>query len=312
MFRSIIKSRLSPLIPKAIRNYATEVASLNNVNIEAGIPGLYTAKGLEEAWIKPQTYLINHLKTMDNYKDMELEEVLKFAYSSSTDPNVDNTKIAHFAGQIYANEYSMLSMKSKSILSDAEIAEITNSLKKKVDPADALSNTTKISVADESIPNDPLQYILDASEIERADKLNTYADSSESASPYTAFATEFIKSFESSISFQTLLLTQAEATFSSGYTWLVYNQKLHKMFVMNTYDGGIPATMFSDNERHQVKPLLNVSVWQHAYIHDYGVAGKRKYLENWWNCIDWSVVLNRYTNLAKPTEFRDPSSTFYR
>lgn len=39
--------------------------------------------------------------------------------------------------------------------------------------------------------------------------------------------------------------------------------------------------------------LLGVNTWQHVYLTDYGVGGKREYLEAWWESIDWEVVRNR-------------------
>ena len=41
---------------------------------------------------------------------------------------------------------------------------------------------------------------------------------------------------------------------------------------------------------HDLKPLLNVNVWQHMWLNDYGAFGKRKYLTNFWEKIDWNVV----------------------
>ena len=37
---------------------------------------------------------------------------------------------------------------------------------------------------------------------------------------------------------------------------------------------------------------MGVCTWEHAWIHDHGVSsdGKRRYLEEWWKCIDWKVV----------------------
>ena len=39
-----------------------------------------------------------------------------------------------------------------------------------------------------------------------------------------------------------------------------------------------------------VHPVLCVNTWEHAWMFDWGVAGKEKYLESWWDCIDWNVV----------------------
>lgn len=39
-----------------------------------------------------------------------------------------------------------------------------------------------------------------------------------------------------------------------------------------------------------IEPLLCVNVWPHVYLEQFGFAGKRKYLEKWWDSIDWSKV----------------------
>ena len=36
--------------------------------------------------------------------------------------------------------------------------------------------------------------------------------------------------------------------------------------------------------------LTCVNTWQHCWLMDKGIAGKREYLEDWWDSIDWRVV----------------------
>ena len=51
-------------------------------------------------------------------------------------------------------------------------------------------------------------------------------------------------------------------------------------------------------------PVLCVNTWEHVYLVDYGVGaydpstgtkvgGKRAFVEEWWNKIDWNVVADR-------------------
>lgn len=42
-----------------------------------------------------------------------------------------------------------------------------------------------------------------------------------------------------------------------------------------------------------VMPVLCVNTWEHVYLYDYGVKGKRKYLEAWWKAVDWGIVQER-------------------
>jgi superoxide dismutase, Fe-Mn family len=47
-------------------------------------------------------------------------------------------------------------------------------------------------------------------------------------------------------------------------------------------------------------PVLCLNTWEHVWLTDYGVSGKRDYIENWWNRIDWQKV----TDTAKLTNRR--------
>ena len=46
-----------------------------------------------------------------------------------------------------------------------------------------------------------------------------------------------------------------------------------------------------------IVPLLCVNTWEHVWLHDYGITGKRKYLEKWWDTIDWDKVKD-YANIT--------------
>lgn len=40
-------------------------------------------------------------------------------------------------------------------------------------------------------------------------------------------------------------------------------------------------------------PLIAINLWDHAYLHDYGVGGRSQYVQNCLNNLNWSVVNNR-------------------
>lgn len=42
-----------------------------------------------------------------------------------------------------------------------------------------------------------------------------------------------------------------------------------------------------------VVPLLAVSTWEHTFMRDWGSWGKREFLEQWWEKIDWDVAYNK-------------------
>jgi superoxide dismutase, Fe-Mn family len=46
--------------------------------------------------------------------------------------------------------------------------------------------------------------------------------------------------------------------------------------------------------------ILALDVWEHAYILDYGAAGKGKYVDAFFNNLNWSVCEERYAKLSAP------------
>lgn len=60
-----------------------------------------------------------------------------------------------------------------------------------------------------------------------------------------------------------------------------------------------------------IVPLLCVNTWQHVWLHDYGITGKRAYLEKWWDKINWEKV-RQYTNISSQANARYNESQFQK
>lgn len=58
-------------------------------------------------------------------------------------------------------------------------------------------------------------------------------------------------------------------------------------------------------------PILCLNVWQHMWIPDYGIMGKRAYLAAWWERIDWDVVANKY-NMKEKIDGYNTASIYRR
>jgi Fe-Mn family superoxide dismutase len=52
----------------------------------------------------------------------------------------------------------------------------------------------------------------------------------------------------------------------------------------------------------KVMPVLCVNTWEHVYVFDYGLPGKRKYLSDWWDAVDWDTVNHRAPSDAKASD----------
>lgn len=98
--------------------------------------------------------------------------------------------------------------------------------------------------------------------------------------------------FESFDKFKEQFVTAALGRFGSGWTWLVMDNGQHA-----SPAGGlrIESTANQDNplmENKNVKILLGLDVWEHAYYLKY--QNRRKdYAEGWFGLIDWEEVEKR-------------------
>lgn len=80
-------------------------------------------------------------------------------------------------------------------------------------------------------------------------------------------------------------LDKAAATFfGSGWTFLAMNEG-GELKILSLPNGDNPL-------RYNLKPLLAIDVWEHAYYLDY--QNRRKdYLKNFWLLVNWHVVSTR-------------------
>lgn len=73
--------------------------------------------------------------------------------------------------------------------------------------------------------------------------------------------------------------------FGSGWAWLAIDAG-GKLVIMKTSNAGNPL-------RDGFKPILTMDVWEHAYYLDTQNV-RPKYIENFWNVINWDIIENRF------------------
>jgi Fe-Mn family superoxide dismutase len=77
----------------------------------------------------------------------------------------------------------------------------------------------------------------------------------------------------------------AATLFGSGWAWLVKDEN-GNLEIVQTANAGNPL-------RDGKMPLLTCDVWEHAYYLDKQNA-RPKYIEDFWNVLDWNVIAERY------------------
>ncbi|MEJ5208293.1 MAG: Fe-Mn family superoxide dismutase [Lysobacteraceae bacterium] len=92
------------------------------------------------------------------------------------------------------------------------------------------------------------------------------------------------KAFGSFDTFKEEFTKLSIGTFGSGWGWLVQRPD-GSLGLVSTSNAGTPIT-------GEDTPLLTCDVWEHAYYIDYRNA-RPKYLEHFWNLVNWEFVASR-------------------
>lgn len=98
---------------------------------------------------------------------------------------------------------------------------------------------------------------------------------------------EIIKTYGSLDEFKLEFKNKALNQFGSGYAWLICNN-CGKLKIISTVNQDCPISM-------NLKPILTVDVWEHAYYLKYKNR-RDEYLDNWFNVINWELAEQLYQN----------------
>jgi len=103
--------------------------------------------------------------------------------------------------------------------------------------------------------------------------------------PTGEIAAQIAKDFEGGFEALKKAFNEAGAKqFGSGWAWVVYSDG--KLKVTSTPNQDSPLTQ-------GLKPIIGNDVWEHAYYLKYQNL-RPKYLENWWNVVNWTEINKRF------------------
>ena len=102
--------------------------------------------------------------------------------------------------------------------------------------------------------------------------------------PTGAIAAQILEDFGSFEAFKKAFNESGVKQFGSGWAWAIFTEG--KLKVVSTPNQDSPLT-----QGHY--PILGNDVWEHAYYLKYQNL-RPKYLENWWNVVNWVEVNKRF------------------
>ena len=251
-----------------------------------GIPGLFSPRGLEIAWFDYQHHLLTQLNlAIEKFPELgEIRGLGNFATALTQSEDPEFRPLAATAAQAYTNEFFFKSINPAGSKNPHPVlgpGEFKNA------PAPALDLFAPMY----NLPRMP----------EGTDELSEEDFASVQSQDFHTFSFLTRSSDLGKLAnFKELAITRGDLQMGNGAVWLVKHGDQGSL--MNTYGWGTPLThqtaegyeaLTSTSAQLSVTPVLAINLWEHVYLYDYGVAGKRRFLENVFDCIDWAVVDDR-------------------
>ncbi|KAH7072723.1 Fe superoxide dismutase-like protein [Paraphoma chrysanthemicola] len=266
-------ARASCRAPRCTRTYTVPTLLNHNDLQRHGIPGLFSRKGFNTAYTAYQRHIIDELNASTDGTTYENQEPKSLVIEFARDP----TKAYAFnvASMAFNNHFFFRGINVNPDVQSQPSQDLTAQIRKDFSSVDTLRET---------------------------------------------------------------FLSTAEAMFGPGFVWLVQTNDSHigSLRILPTYLAGSPLSgahyrrQSHDLTTHNadsyqalnkvgsfgaaakqntqpkkplggvdVIPLLCVNTWEHVWLQDFGVLGKRKYLEAWWDKIDWGFVRDNATLISR-------------
>jgi len=109
--------------------------------------------------------------------------------------------------------------------------------------------------------------------------------------PKGALLDQITHDFGSFKAFKKHFTEAAKKVEGPGWAILVWSPRSHRLTILQ-------AEKHQNLSQWDVVPLLVLDVWEHAYYLNYK-TDKDKYIDNWWNIVNWDEVSDRFNKAEK-------------
>lgn len=261
----------------------------NNALVKEGVPGLLSAPSFKTAWTDYQGWVVQKLNEKTAGTQLEFDDPKTVLLKTAREPAFAAT--FNYASMAFNNHFFF-----KGITRDEQIAPPSHTLTAAIDLAFSSMDTLRAEfLATAEVMFGPgFVWLVEHQPRESRAGLRILATYLAGSPLPGAHYRE-----------QSQDLNTQDPSYLAGLSQAEYARQTTVQNTAGVY--GQHSTQRSNQSKlalggAEVTPLLCVNTWEHVWLGDYGVEGKRKYLENWWDRIDWSVV-NQLASVRPTNKF---------
>ncbi|KAI5358811.1 putative manganese/iron superoxide dismutase [Septoria linicola] len=257
---------------------------------EAGVPGLFSRDGYNMAWKQYQSLLIQKLNELTAGEPIADKDPKDLALIFARDPL--NAALFNHASMAFNNHFFFNSL-STAPLPLSKAPQLTESLVKTFGSIETLRATMIDTAASMFGPG--FVWLVWARNIDSSSASRGSAAFSSRSGSWRLLTTYLAGTPFPEAGYRQQGLDMSNHTPNSYQAYLQQQAQIPGntagAFGPHSQSGRAAAKLPPGGTN--VMPVLCVNTWQHVYLYDFGVAGKRQYLEKWWNAVDWGIVQER-------------------
>lgn len=265
-------------------------------NFKDGVPGLLSADGFDMAWNQYMQHTLDKLNALTEGTELEDRDTKQILHATARDP--DQAPIFNHASMAHNTHFFFRALTPNP-------KPMPENLKRQLTTSFSSVETLRreITLTAASMFGPGFVWL-----VKTASPVGTNSSvySSATDKPFRPGAT-YGPSSPSEQEYK-ILTTYLAGSPYPGAHWRQQSQD------MNTVGANGSAAPYIRNAQSaqgqnpgrapgglEVIPLLCLSTWEHTWLRDYGVGGKKAFAEAWWDSIDWSVVADLASIRARPS-----------
>jgi superoxide dismutase, Fe-Mn family len=247
-----------------------------------GVPGLFSKETYQETWQQYQTHLLHFVNNEVRGTTSENSSIKVLHEHTSRDRS--KAELYNHAAQAHHNHFFFSGLSAESTPSQPS-TNIRGQIEQWFESVDHLGD--EISHMAMSMFGNGYVWVLCANDGTKEWRVMcTY----NAGSPYPNAHTK--------------PHVDSRQLHSSGFTSARIEQAEYRAGSFGNYSGQINFHF----DAFKGTPVLCLKVWEHQYMRDYGLAGKKQYIGNWWKRVDWNVVNARWNTSSDYTvDYKSPA-----
>ncbi|CAG8443558.1 6186_t:CDS:2 [Acaulospora morrowiae] len=302
LFQQQWRPKYTPLEPKSLGSRSIHLVQPLPFVIEEGLPPLFSAETLKDLW-EYQSSLIDTLNNLVAGTEFEQEHI--FTTIAKTAQVPEKAQLFNCASQVWNNDFFLrtLSTSGKQL---TPLSNSSESIKYEFGSFENFQNHFKY-MALGLFGSGWTWLVLTEFRVLRI--INTYNagiinDKTGTLPKANACSTSLLLSFQSGTPLDTTRLQSYDpnnhpSPLPDSPFFFTATSPFSPTANINESTKPLPPPSIKlvQEPTHQSKfiPLLALNVWEHAYLRDFGMEGKEKYIDAFWNCVDWYKVEERIT-----------------